>query len=70
MSEQLSFLSSPEPAIRGDQRFDECRRRVPQGCGGRHERGPLFAGLPIAVWVCCADCPSRDELNPTPRRDR
>lgn len=64
MSEQLSFLQPAEPPIVGAERFAECRVRIAAGCGGHHELGPLFASLPINLWVCCNDCPNRAELNP------
>jgi hypothetical protein len=67
MSEQISFLAPTEPETRGHSRFAECRRRVAEGCGGHHELGPVVAGFPIVQWICCADCPNRAEMNPTPR---
>jgi hypothetical protein len=57
-------MSPEQQRVKGDPRFAECRRRVVEGCGGHHEAGPLLAGLPILRWVCCADCPNWDELNP------
>jgi hypothetical protein len=68
MTDQLPLFEpaqSVEPAaVRGDQRFAECRRRVPLGCGGHHYVGPQFAGMPVFMWFCCPTCPNRDELNP------
>jgi hypothetical protein len=64
MSERLSFLAPTEPPVKGDARFAECRQRVTNGCGGHHELGPEFAGIPITRWLCCDTCPNRGELNP------
>jgi hypothetical protein len=64
MTEQLSLLP-PEPAaqaVKGAERFAVCRARVDAGCDGHHEPGPLFAGIPIMRWICCADCPVRGEV--------
>ena len=46
-------------------RFAECRRRVGEGCGGTHVRGPQVADSWFWYWKCCRDCPDRAELNPS-----
>lgn len=69
MTDQLSppGIALPAPDIICAERFDECRRRVAEGCGGCHKQGPEFSGLLIWRWVCCTDCPNRTELNPWSR---
>lgn len=64
MSEQLSLsgIAPTEPAVAGAERFAECRRRVSDGCGGHHSQGALWHGAFVRVWVCCGDCPNRDEF--------
>lgn len=43
-------------------RFAECRERTLQGCGGHHEQAEIKAGYPVLRWICCADCPARNEV--------
>lgn len=50
----------PPPA---PSRFAECRIRVADGCGGHHEAGPLLGAFRLAIWLCCDDCPNRDEIH-------
>jgi hypothetical protein len=61
MSDQpLDLFGDSLPAKLTGSRLDACKV-----CGkGRHEVGPMFAGYPIMVWVCCDDCPNIAELNP------
>ena len=72
MSEQLSFLppNPVRPAIKGSERWAECRRRVALACGGHHSQGALFAGRPVMRWICCADCPVRGEVASATEADR
>ncbi len=57
----MSAAKTPQPS-----RFADCHARIAKGCGGHHEEGPLFAGRPITIWICCPSCPHRQELNGMP----
>jgi hypothetical protein len=46
-----------------ESRFAECRLRVADGCGGAHIAGEEWEGARLMHWVCCPDCPNRDEIN-------
>lgn len=49
-----------QPPVVEDIRLEAmraCRRWVEEGCGGRHENGPLLAGRPISVY--CKFCPKK-----------
>jgi hypothetical protein len=51
-----------KPVIQEESRFAECRRRV-EACGGRHIEGKQVLGGTFSHWICCPDCPNREETN-------